>query len=72
MEFGVETNLRSIGINDLHLHGNRPYAALAEHIVLPDGDAINVVLRVAGPHQIHLRHAAMANPHLSPILQRLP
>src|SRR6266550_5496910 len=48
-----------------------PSSALSEYILLRQRKVVYPVLRIARPGNIHLRHAAVTNPHGRPILKRL-
>src|SRR5215472_16389106 len=52
------------------LHGDGPHAAFAEHIMLGQRKAIDLIFRAARPGNIHLRHSSATNPLSRPILQR--
>ena len=52
-----------------NLGRDRPYTALVQHIVLAERKMFNSS-RFTAPENIHLRHAASANPGARPFLQR--
>lgn len=71
VELRAETDGGVVGISEQDLHRDGPDAAFLENVALLQSEMIDAILRVAGPGDVHLGHAAMANPHGCPRLQRL-
>ena len=66
----AETNGGAVAIGEYNFDGDGPDAAFVENVVLLDGEMIDLILRIAGPGDVDLGHAAMANPHGGPRFER--
>src|SRR5262249_11102262 len=69
-QFRAETDRGMSSVAERDLHADRPKAAFAEHISLCQQKPVNPIPLVAGPRDIHLRHASVTNPHGGPLLER--